>query len=63
LVIIPELVGRTVKIYNGKEWVMVLIEPEMLGHRLGEFALTRRMVRHSAPGIGATKSSASLSVR
>ena len=63
MVIIPEMVGKTIKVYNGKEWVMVQIEPELLGHRLGEFALTRRVVKHSAPGIGATKSSASLSVR
>lgn len=63
MVIIPEMVGKTVKIHNGKEWVMLIIEPEMLAHRLGEFAQTRRQVKHSAPGIGATRSSASLSVR
>jgi len=63
MIIIPEMIGKTVKVYNGKEWVMFVIEPEMLAHRLGEFALTRRQVRHSAPGIGATRSSASLSVR
>ncbi len=63
MVIIPEMVGKAVKVYNGKDWVMLQIEPEMLAHRLGEFALTRKVVRHSAPGIGATKSSASLSVR
>lgn len=63
LVILPEMVGRLIKIYNGKEFLPVAIEPEMLGHRLGEFAQTRRKVSHSAPGIGATRSSASLSVR
>ena len=63
MVIIPEMLGKTIKVYNGKEWVMVLIEAEMLAHRLGEFALTRKQVKHSAPGIGATRSSASLSVR
>ncbi len=63
MIIIPEMVGKTVKIHNGKEWVMLIIEPEMLAHRLGEFAQTRRQVKHSAPGIGATRSSASLSVR
>ena len=63
LVILPEMVGRLIKIYNGKEFVPVAIEPDMLGHRLGEFAQTRRKVSHSAPGIGATRSSASLSVR
>jgi small subunit ribosomal protein S19 len=63
LVVLPEMLGKLIKIYNGKEWVPVTIEPEMLGHRLGEFAQTRRKVSHSAPGIGATRSSASLSVR
>lgn len=63
MIILPEMVGKTVKVHNGKEWVMLIIEPEMLAHRLGEFSQTRRPVRHSAPGIGATRSSASLSVR
>jgi small subunit ribosomal protein S19 len=63
MIILPEMVGKTVKVHNGKEWVMLIIEPEMLAHRLGEFSQTRRLVRHSAPGIGATRSSASLSVR
>jgi len=63
MIIIPEMIGKTVKIHNGREWVMLIIEPEMLAHRLGEFAQTRKQVRHSAPGIGATRSSASLSVR
>lgn len=63
MIIIPEMVGKAIKVYNGKEWVQIRIEPEMLSHRLGEFALTRRTVKHSAPGIGATRSSASLSVR
>lgn len=58
LVIIPEMVGLKFNIYNGKSFVPIIIEPEMLGHLLGEFALTRQPVKHSAPGIGATKSSA-----
>ena len=63
MIIIPEMIGKTIKIYNGKEWVMLPITADLLAHRLGEFALTRRQVKHSAPGIGATRSSASLSVR
>lgn len=63
MVIIPDMVGKTIKIHNGKEFVGVILEPDMLGHRLGEFVLTRKKVAHSAPGIGATKSSASLSVK
>ena len=60
---LPEMLGKLIKVYNGKEFMPVAIEPEMLGHRLGEFTQTRRKVAHSAPGIGATRSSASLSVR
>ena len=63
LIITPELVGVLIKIYDGRQFVPVEIQPEMLGHRLGEFALTRKKVAHSAPGIGATRSSAALSVR
>ncbi len=63
LIILPEMVGKTIQVYNGKEFVQVIVEKEMLGHRLGEFALTRKKVMHSAPGIGSTRSSASLSVR
>jgi small subunit ribosomal protein S19 len=57
MVIIPEMLGIKMGVYNGKEYVIVEIRPEMLGHRLGEFAPTRRQVKHSAPGFGATRSS------
>lgn len=63
MVILPEMLGSTIKVYNGKEFMPVIIEPEMIGHYLGEFVLTRKKVAHSAPGIGATRSSASLSVK
>ena len=57
MVIIPEMLFKKILVHNGKEWVSVDVKPEMLGHRLGEFALTRKKVMHSAPGVGATKSS------
>lgn len=63
MIILPVMVGTTLRVYNGKEFVIVNIEDEMLGHYLGEFALTRKRIEHSAPGIGATRSSASLSVK
>lgn len=63
LVILPEFVGWTVGVYNGKEYVQVKISEEMLGHRLGEFSQTRRTVKHGAAGVGATRGSASLSVK
>jgi small subunit ribosomal protein S19 len=63
LVIVPQMVGLTIYVHNGKEFVPVKIVGEMLGHRLGEFAITRRQVKHGAPGVGATRSSAALSVK
>lgn len=63
MLVLPEMFGMTIRIHNGKEFVPVIILDEMLGHSLGEFAQTRKKVQHGAPGIGATKSSASLSVK
>jgi len=63
LVILPIMVGLTIKIHSGKEFQPITIQPEMLGHVLGEFAMTRKKVSHSAPGIGATKSSSSMSLK
>ncbi|MEM4221946.1 MAG: 30S ribosomal protein S19 [archaeon] len=63
LIILPEFVDHTFAIYNGKEWNVVKITPEMVGRYLGEFSLTRKRVIHSGPGIGATKSSKFLSVK
>lgn len=58
LVIVPQLVGYAVSVYNGKAFSEIKITHNMIGHRLGEFALTRGKVTHGTPGIGATKSSA-----
>lgn len=57
MVIVPKFVGMTIGVYNGKNFHDVVISHEMIGHRLGEFALTRTKVSHGAAGIGATKSS------
>ena len=57
LVIVPHMVGFKVNVHNGKDFVPLVIEGEMLGHRLGEFSVTRQKVKHGAAGIGATKSS------
>jgi small subunit ribosomal protein S19 len=57
MVILPEMVGVTIHVHNGKEFVPVEIKPEMIGHYLGEFAITNKPVRHGTPGIGATRSS------
>jgi len=63
VIIIPQMVGKNIRVHNGKEFIPLLIQPEMIGHYLGEFVLTRKRVIHHAPGIGATRSTASLSVR
>ena len=57
MIVLPEMVGTTVEIYNGQGFESVEIEEEMIGHYLGEFAKTRKEVSHSAPGLGATRSS------
>jgi small subunit ribosomal protein S19 len=56
-IILPELIGATVQVHNGKEFLRVALIPETLGHFLGEFAPTCKQVKHSAPGIGATRGS------
>lgn len=63
MIILPEMVGKMIKVHKGHGYEAVSIREEMIGHCLGEFALTRKKVAHSAPGIGATRSSAALSVR
>jgi len=57
MVILPIMVGLTIAVYNGKEYVPVKIVPEMIGHYLGEFAPTCRIVKHGEPGLKATRSS------
>ncbi len=57
MIILPGFVGHTVHIHNGKEFQRVDIKPNMIGHYLGEFVLTRQKVKHTGPGVGATRSS------
>lgn len=55
--ILPDFVGLTIHVHNGKEFVPVEIKPSMVFHRLGEFALTTKQVKHGSPGMKATRSS------
>ncbi len=55
IIIVPQMMGMTIFVYNGKNFNQIIIEPEMLGHRLGEMSLTRSRVAHSKAGVGATK--------
>ncbi len=63
MVILPVMVGKIIMVHNGKSFEAVRVDVEMLGQRLGDFVYTRKGVQHSAPGIGATKSTGSLSVK
>ena len=63
MIILPQMVGILIMVYNGKEFLPVSITDEMIGHYLGEFSPTRRETKHSAPGVGATRSSSHISVK
>ena len=45
--IFPEFVGHTFSVHNGKEFIPVYVTEEMVGHKLGEFALTRKFTGHA----------------
>lgn len=62
-VITPQMVGVTFGVYNGKVFEQVIVMPEMMGHRLGEFSATRKRLNHGKAGIGATKSSTAITAR
>jgi len=57
LVVVPQMVGMRIQIYNGQNFVPVDIVGEMLGHKFGEFAPTRGRIKHGSAGVGATKGS------
>lgn len=64
MIILPKMVGKKFGVYKGgsvagdktNKWVTLDIKPEMIGFRLGDFAIPLKRVMHSAPGIGASKS-------
>ena len=56
IVITPEMVGLTIEVYSGKDFVPVEIKDAMIGHYLGEFVFTRKRIMHSSPGVGASRS-------
>ena len=57
LVILPEMVGKTIYVFDGREFVEVRIDLKKVGHYLGEYSITNSPVRHGRPGIGASRSS------
>ncbi|OLS28547.1 MAG: 30S ribosomal protein S19 [Candidatus Heimdallarchaeota archaeon LC_2] len=56
-VVLPEFVGLTVEIYNGKEYTPIKLTFDKVGDYFAQYSHARKLVRHSAPGIGATRSS------
>jgi len=63
MIILPSMITKTILVHRGNSFERVTITPEMIGHYLGEFTYNRKRVAHSAPGIGATRSSAAISVK
>ncbi|XP_010551699.1 PREDICTED: 40S ribosomal protein S15-1-like [Tarenaya hassleriana] len=57
MIIVPEMIGSIVGVYNGKTFNQVEIKPEMIGHYLAEFSISYKPVKHGRPGVGATHSS------
>ena len=57
LIILPSMIGTTVNVFSGKEFVPVTITSEMVSHYLGEYVITNKRVSHGAPGVGASRSS------
>ncbi len=62
-VIVPAMIGAKFAVHKGKEFESIEITVKMLGHYLGEFALTRKKLQHGKAGIGATKSSTAVTAR
>ncbi|KAJ4821916.1 ribosomal protein S15 [Turnera subulata] len=57
MIIVPEMIGSIIGVYNGKTFNQVEIKPEMIGHYLAEFSISYKPVKHGRPGMGATHSS------
>ena len=57
LIILPFMVGVTVNVFSGKEFMPVNITTQMIGHYLGEYVITNKRVNHGAPGVGSSRSS------
>jgi len=71
MIILPEMIGAKIAVYIGGakagdesgKWKVIEIKPEMVGRRLGEFAIPIKRVQHSAPGIGASRGSKHVAVK
>ena len=63
IIVLPKMVGLVIHVHVGNKFTPIMIPPEAVGMYLGELTMTRSKVAHSAPGIGATKSSSAISVK
>ncbi|HIH19714.1 TPA: 30S ribosomal protein S19 [Candidatus Micrarchaeota archaeon] len=63
MIILPEMLGKKFLVYNGKDWIEVTVLATMLGRRLGEYSIPIKMVRHSGPGVGATRGSKAVELK
>ena len=57
MIILPDMVGLSLSVHNGKEFHEVTIKSEMVGHYLGEYSITNKRVQHGSPGVGSSRSS------
>ncbi len=57
MIILPTMVGLTIGVHNGREFVPLEVKVEMVGRYLGEYVITNKKVVHGTPGIGASRSS------
>jgi small subunit ribosomal protein S19 len=57
MVVLPEMIGKSLLVHSGNEFVEVRVNEKMVGHYLGEYVITNKPVRHGKPGIGASRSS------
>lgn len=63
MVVLPQMVGLQFSVHKGNEFKIMDVVEDMMGHYLGEFALTRKKLSHGRAGIGATKSSTAITAR
>ena len=57
MIILPDMIGLNINVHNGKDFFSINIRKEMIGHYLGEYAITNKRVQHGSPGVGASRSS------
>lgn len=57
MIIMPKMAGSMVAVYNGKTFSRMEIKPKMIGHYLGKFFTTYKLIKHCRLGIGTTHSS------